>query len=997
MDIITDNSTQSISSLANVNGTYNPFITASDLTTSLATKQDTLTAGTTLLGVGSSISALDYGKITLNVPTYFPTSWANVASKPSIFPSDWANVASKPSIFPSDWANVASKPSIFPSDWTNVSGKPTEFTANWNTTITNKPSIFPSDWTNVSGKPTEFTANWNTTITNKPSIFPSDWTNVSGKPTEFTANWNTTITNKPDLTIYNAWTKTNNDIYTTITGGNVGIGTNVINASYRLNVVGNLNASALYIGGTQINFSSYQPIINTYSITGPTGGSLSFASGTLTLAMPTTYTALSIASLTSATSILYKGAEISSSYLKLDGTNNMVLNAGIALTGTGKFSGDGSLITAINYNNITGNALSFQTPLSKSPANLVSIDLSDYSPMSVNDTRYLRLNGANEMANTLNIRILNQYAIDIQTIDSTSINCIAFKNNTTSYAFIGLPGTTYGGNYQNNLFLQTTNAIIFNTGNTTTNGTPRMIIMSNGNIGIGTNSTTAKLDVRGLTTTENLSVVDATSYTNQFQLIINPPTGLTATANSGALIQTIKQGIGYDQNIMLQRDGGTVTIGTNTPRSSATKLTISGSSSTYSQPLVRIVQNLAWNGNYALEVIGGGTATTGGAYVNFNGIRINGLDTGNTIYQDTLNGNMGFAVNPTNTTGGNITLTTYGAAGNIKFYTNGANERMTIQAGGNVNINNALTVGADFRVYNGAGQIRGVSSYANIATSMATGSLTIGDTSKSFGGGTNWNTNVAGLLMECQNNTEIAIHDADTRIASFMYYVGGTNQFYIGRDMGWGTIAQTNFYGNINIINSLTNKLIFDDYTNNTKIQLFSGYSFGINASTLRYDSAGVHKFNTNNNQTFIIDANGNTRATGNMVASAYSTASRYYCSATTLLFTSIVSGGATVYGWFLHLNSYWYTGYSYLTISASVNMASFGNIFCWNGRVYLSAAYGLITVGGVLQITTDYRNPVAGDNAINVEERWDGAGNNYLRFYGTNLNAGVLTIKVYG
>ena len=62
------------------------------------------------------------------------------------------------------------------------------------------------------------------------------------------------------------------------------------------------------------------------------------------------------------------------------------------------------------------------------------------------------------------------------------------------------------------------------------------------------------------------------------------------------------------------------------------------------------------------------------------------------------------------------------------------------------------------------------------ATSMATGSLTIGDTSKSFGGGNNWNTNTAGLLMECFDNTEIAVHDNVTRIASFMYYTVGTNE-----------------------------------------------------------------------------------------------------------------------------------------------------------------------------------------------------------------------------
>jgi hypothetical protein len=40
-------------------------------------------------------------------------------------------------------------------------------------------------------------------------------------------------------------------------------------------------------------------------------------------------------------------------YLKLDGTNSMALNSSIALTGTGKFSGDGSLLTNLNYNSFT--------------------------------------------------------------------------------------------------------------------------------------------------------------------------------------------------------------------------------------------------------------------------------------------------------------------------------------------------------------------------------------------------------------------------------------------------------------------------------------------------------------------------------------------------------------------------------------------------------------------------------------------------------------------
>ena len=43
--------------------------------------------------------------------------------------------------------------------------------------------------------------------------------------------------------------------------------------------------------------------------------------------------------------------------------------------------------------------------------------------------------------------------------------------------------------------------------------------------------------------------------------------------------------------------------------------------------------------------------------------------------------------------------------------------------------------------------------------------------------------------MECQNNTEIAVHrNSDNKVLSLICYVGGaTNSTILGRDMGWGT------------------------------------------------------------------------------------------------------------------------------------------------------------------------------------------------------------------
>lgn len=81
---------------------------------------------------------------------------------------------------------------------------------------------------------------------------------------------------------------------------------------------------------------------------------------------------------------------------------------------------------------------------------------------------------------------------------------------------------------------------------------------------------------------------------------------------------------------------------------------------------------------------------------------------------------------------------------------------------------------------------------------MGAGSLTIGSIAKSFGGGSGWNNNTAGLLLETKVNTEIAVHDADNRVSSMLYFEGdAANRLSIGRDMGWGAIGTLVLNGNV--------------------------------------------------------------------------------------------------------------------------------------------------------------------------------------------------------
>jgi hypothetical protein len=126
---------------------------------------------------------------------------------------------------------------------------------------------------------------------------------------------------------------------------------------------------------------------------------------------------------------------------------------------------------------------------------------------------------------------------------------------------------------------------------------------------------------------------------------------------------------------------------------------------------------------------------------------------------------------------------------------------------------------------------------------MQTGSLTIGDTLLNYGGGNTWTANTAGLMFECLNNTEIAVHDASKRVASLIYYEGDTvNKITIGRNMGWDAISSVVINGTITLNGD---NLQFPSTGNQYKINLWgdNNYGFGISNGTLMYSSQIYHKF----------------------------------------------------------------------------------------------------------------------------------------------------------
>jgi hypothetical protein len=422
-------------------------------------------------------------------------------------------------------------------------------------------------------------------------------------------------------------------------------------------------------------------------------------------------------------------------------------------------------------------------------------------------SKYAQLGTANSLTGTLNL--LPTTAITPLYIYSTaaaSINNIELKNNANNSCYIGIGGTSYTGNYVNNLFLQSPNSLILNTGGTGTGSTPKMIINNSGNVGIASTNPTELLHLYSIGTNNAFIKVDAGGGTGQSGLRLFAGNGTTNRAtridffNNVASTTSARWSILNDTdqnatndfriynaggitNVLTLLQSGYVGIGTLTPQ---TKLEIFEATN----------PKIFLNQNGTTRCFISGTSS--------------GLDLGNDV----------------------------GTSKIIRFMPDNV-EKMRIKSNGYVGINN--TDPKSHLYVNGIVGINNGSEYAITQNFMASGSLTIGGQTANYGCGYDWNTSTAGLMMECLDNTEIMIHDSGNRLVSPMAYYGGptNNRIIIGRDAGWGSTPVT-------IPNSLTigGTLDFGNRIQDYIIYLWgTTYGFGINGGTLRYNSDGVHKF----------------------------------------------------------------------------------------------------------------------------------------------------------
>lgn len=174
-------------------------------------------------------------------------------------------------------------------------------------------------------------------------------------------------------------------------------------------------------------------------------------------------------------------------------------NVNVATIDINGITAAGNNIAGLNWNNITINKPTVFPP-----------DMTNVYTKTETDNLLnakLALSGGT-MTGALNINLTSggQY-IYLYNSSSTTSGVITFANNTPDYGYIGMGGTNEGGNYSKNLFIQADNSLIFNSGFKQSGDIPRMIILANGNIGIGTDTPNYRLDVNG-----SLNIYTPSSY-----------------------------------------------------------------------------------------------------------------------------------------------------------------------------------------------------------------------------------------------------------------------------------------------------------------------------------------------------------------------------------------------------------------------------------------------------------------------------------------------------
>jgi hypothetical protein len=1012
---LTDTSTQ-------LSGTYTTSAAALDnyatsnyvsnvsnlLINNINTKQAILTASTNLLGIGSSISALDYNKITLNKPTNFQADWNST-----------------------------------------VINKPTNFQADWTSTIINKPTYFPIDPAIYYNKTDTDTL----LATKQPNL--TTGTTLLGTGGSITGiNYNTLI-NKPTYT-----SPLSSNLATNIISINLSsYSTSGTDPAYLLKTGGTMTGALLNTSTTASEFKGiyfnhptrithipYLPDNNIYFraplIIDHQDDYLSFGSrlGDNIIRLYGTNFGFGINGAT-----LRYNVPVGSVHRFYHGTTN---TAWIDDTGRLKattFEGSGASLTNVPYSALTGTVpfytkgeadtllnakeqiLTFSSPLTRT-TNTIGINLGAYSTSGA-DPAYVLKTGSTM---TGNLTTGNLITVGIGTVATTlhltDIANAGWKLQTGNCNLTFTNDTPTGGTFATKMTLT-------NAGNLTTVGTITGTTFS------GSGANLNNIPYSALTgTVPFYTKGEADTLLNAKEQILTFSSPLTRTTNTIGINLSAYSTSGTDAAYVL-KTGSTMTgLLTGTTINATTNLQEAGTN------LISKYLTLS-----------GGTLTGDLTGTNITGTKVNAADATGVnaaclgrllnvvgtnaimrIWRDngTNSPAMEFMSGPT-TSGTSYTkfwdMGIGGTTGTNFFYIRDRKppstslNRLIIDDSGNIGI--GTTTNASYRL--------NVEGSLNTTSINATGNIACGGGISLVGANAFYNPN---STITATNLTNTFLSFRGTGLGNDWAYlrnIGGDETIKLALDFHDDnddarfcircvqsagaepdnikevfTVdnANTTINGNLSVATTIFangDKLNFPNLLNQYKINLWgtNNYGFGITGGTLMYSSSQYHRFyNSGNNvNTVQFDDVGNVNMIGAL--SVGTTASiggatniggllrhrQSFNYGETVSYEIGYNGSPGLDGWWWTTNGFW-AGYgtaSYLTIAVTATSVS----AVWFGRAYLAGT------GGAYSVVQDYRSPDNNNtNQITVTNQWGANGANAMRIVILNPNyGGTFIIKVSG
>jgi len=538
-------------------------------------------------------------------------------------------------------------------------------------------------------------------------------------------------------------------------------------------IIGHLKSSSFQSNGEAT-------ILNTLNISGNTT-----INNSLNVVGNITTSGISIFSLNTTTTTIFNNLNSFSTNGQLS-INNISSTSSTISTNLNNFSTNAQL----SINNISSTSSTISSNLNNFSTN------AQLSINNISSTTSTISTNLNNFSTNAQLSINNLNATSTTIFNKTNFNNLVVTGATTFYNTLNISGATTLSSSLNVVGNITTSGIsIFNLNSTTST------ILSN----LNSFSTSAQLSINNLSSSSGV-LTNLNNFSTSAQLSINNLNATSTTifnslsGKQNTLTFSNPFNLSTNNNLSLKLDA------TLTTDASGNLKVVSGGASQWTTTGTSIFYNtgnvgIGGNPSYRLDILGSTDfdATCGLRLYNDASqfgrthlVMVGRLEGGNDGW-NLSGGRNCFIFGQQSSRGSAITYVNaiQSYSGQLGFFASGYSSTVPaiqLTSGGTTYLNNGAFITGKANINNG-------NPIAHVY--MGNGSLTIGDIGTNFGWGSGWTGNTAGLMLECADNTEIAVHDSGQRVTSLIAYQGGAsyNHIHIGRDMYWGAAWTVNFPG----------------------------------------------------------------------------------------------------------------------------------------------------------------------------------------------------------